>query len=147
MTPAARTGLALVVLAFPCWSHAPAQTPMPEQSIADRAWFRELLERERTAHQNPALAAAFVIDGKVERRVGSRVPEAAPVRVRRDDAFHLGSLAKPISATMFGVLVDRGILRWDMTMADMFPELVRLMQRQYRRVTVAQLLSHSGGFP
>ncbi len=80
--------------------------------------------------------------------LGRGVPEGRrAVRVNRNDAFHLGSLAKPMSATMFGVLVDQGLLRWDMTMAEMFPELVNVMQPAYRGVTIAQLLSHIGGFP
>jgi CubicO group peptidase (beta-lactamase class C family) len=34
-----------------------------------------------------------------------------------------------------------------MTLAEMFPELAGTMQRDYRAVTIAQLLSHIGGFP
>ena len=118
------------------------------KSIADPAWLRNYLEQERETHALPALAAAVVADGKVlaASAVGFR-RSGSPIRVTRNDAFHLGSLAKPMSATMFGVLVDRGILRWDMTMAEMFPELVATMQPAYREVTIAQLLSHSGGFP
>jgi CubicO group peptidase (beta-lactamase class C family) len=120
----------------------------PTDAIADPDWLRAFLERERQAHRLPALAAAMVIEGKVvsASAVGFR-KVGAPVRVTRNDAFHLGSLAKPMSATMFGVLVDQGLFRWDMTMAEMFPELVNEMQPAYRGVTIAQLLSHIGGFP
>jgi CubicO group peptidase (beta-lactamase class C family) len=127
---------------------ASAQAPTDGQSIADPLWLRNRLEQLREANRLPALAAAVVVDGKVVaasavgvRKIGS------PVAVTRDDPFHLGSLAKPLSATMFGVLVDRGTLRWDMTMAEMFPELQPTMQPAYRQVTIAQLLSHTGGFP
>ena len=102
----------------------------------------------REENRLPALAAAVVVDGKViaASAVGVR-KFGSPVRVHRDDPFHLGSLVKPMSATMFGVLADHGDLRWDMTMAEMFPMLERTMQPAYRGVTIAQLLSHSGGFP
>ena len=139
----------LVLLSGPAaWAQARVPTPTPAESIADPRWLREWLDRERIAHRMPALAAAVVVNGKVLaasavglRKVGSTV------HVHRTDAFHLGSLVKPMSATMFGVLVDRGVLRWDMTMAEMFPELQGTLQPEYRKVTIAQLLSHSGGFP
>ena len=126
------------------WGQA---TERRTEAIADPEWLRALLEREQKAHRLPAIAAALVVNGKVLvasavgfRKVGSPVP------VQRNDAFHLGSLAQPMSATMFGLLVDQGLLRWDMTMVEMFPELAQVMQPAYRDVTIAQLLSHTGGF-
>ena len=41
------------------------------------------------------------------------------------------------SASTFGVLVDQGVLRWNSTMAEMFPGLAGEMQPAYRPVTVA----------
>ncbi len=139
------------VLAFGSGLSACAWEQVPErktETIADPEWLRALLERERKAHRLPAIAAALVVDGKVlvASAVGLR-KLGSPVHVQRNDAFLLGSLATPMSTTMFGVLVDQGLLRWDMTMVEMFPELAQVMQPAYRDVTIAQLLSHTGGFP
>ena len=145
MVRALLVGLALG-FGLPAYAWAQAKERKVE-AIADPEWLRESLERERKARRLPAIAAALVVNGKVlaasavgVRKIGSPVP------VQRNDAFHLGPVAQPMSASMFGVLVDQGLLRWDMTMAEMFPELAQLMQPAYRDVTVAQLLSHTGGF-
>ncbi len=117
-------------------------------AIADPAWLRAFLERERQAHRLPAIAAAVVIEGKIVAASAVGIRKAgSSIRVTRNDPFHLGSLVKPMSATMFAVLVDRGLLRWDMTMAEMFPQLVNTMKPDYRGVTIEQLLGHIGGFP
>jgi len=81
------------------------------------------------------------------------VPVAsAAVGVRRDDGhdpvsiddrFHLGSVTKPMNATMIATLVEEGRLAWDSTLEEMFPDWP--IHRDLRRVTLAQLLSHRSG--
>ncbi len=114
----------------------------------DPAWLRIELERLRGRDHLPALAASLVVEGRVAvasavgvRKVGS------PERATRDDAFHIGSITKTMTATMIGALVDRGRMRWDMTLGELFPELLPNMQPLYRGVTVTQLLSHTSGMP
>jgi len=77
---------------------------------------------------------------------------AAAVGVRRedgdeavtlDDRFHLGSATKPVNATMIATLVDAGLLEWESTLEEMFPEWP--IHRALRGVTLAQLLSHHAG--
>jgi CubicO group peptidase (beta-lactamase class C family) len=144
-----RTVFVVLVLGSGMSAAAWGQASDPRSDpISDPEWLRAFLERERQAHRLPAIAAAIVLEGKVVAASAVGVRKAgSPARVTRNDPFHLGSLAKPMSATMFGVLVDQGLLRWDMTMAEMFPELVDAMQPEYRPVTIAQLLSHTSGFP
>ena len=151
MSTAVRSFLVVIMLGSGLTASASGQATERQGeaiAIADPEWLKALLERERKAHRMPAIAAAVVVDGKVlaASAVGVR-KFGSPVPVSRNDAFHLGSLAKPLSATMFGVLVDQGVIRWNSTMAEMFPELADAMQPAYRPVTVAQLLSHTGGFP
>ena len=74
------------------------------------------LETVRTSHALPALAAAVVKDGEViasgavgVRALGTDVP------VTIDDRFHLGSDTKAMTATLAGMMVDEGRLRWDST--------------------------------
>lgn len=118
------------------------------ESIADPVWLRERLEQIAREHHLPSLAAALVVDNQIiaasavgVRRFGS------PDRVTRDDAYHLGSVVKPMTATMVARLVEQKKMRWDTTIEAMFPELLSMMQPAYRAVTVAQLLSHSSGMP
>jgi len=92
----------------------------------------------------PAIAAAVIENGAIAdyavvgvRALGSS-DAAAP-----DDRFHIGSVAKSMTATMIGRLVELGLLDWDTTIASVLTDMEMLPA--YRNVTVEQLLSHLGG--
>lgn len=96
----------------------------------------------------PAIAAAVVQGGKVTsagavgtRRVGTKIP------VTINDRFHLGSDTKAMTALLAAMLVEDRKFRWDTTPAEVFPELADKMDPRFRRVTLEQLLSHTGGIP
>jgi CubicO group peptidase (beta-lactamase class C family) len=52
-----------------------------------------------------------------------------------------------MTAALAAMLVEEGRLRWEMTLAEMFPQLADEMQMEWRGVTLAQLLAHHGGAP
>jgi CubicO group peptidase (beta-lactamase class C family) len=107
-----------------------------------------VLEPVRQQHQLPALAAAVVVEGRIVAAgaVGTRrAGVAAPVTV--DDRFHLGSDTKAMTALLAAQLVEQGRLRWNSTLGEVFPELAGRMDRALAKVTLEQLLSHSGGLP
>lgn len=96
----------------------------------------------------PALAAAVVKDGKViaagavgTRRAGTKIP------VTLNDRFHIGSDTKAFTALLAAMLVERGKLRWNSTVSEVFPELVQKMDPRLKAVTLVQLLSHTSGIP
>ena len=64
-----------------------------------------------------------------------------------NDVFHIGSCTKSMTATLTAMLIEEGKLRWDTTIAEVFPELKGKMDQQYEAVTVEQLLKHRGGVP
>lgn len=66
---------------------------------------------------------------------------ADPVSI--EDRFHVGSVTKPMNATMIATLVDEGKLAWEGTLERMFPDWP--IHRDLRGVTLAQLLSHHSG--
>jgi CubicO group peptidase (beta-lactamase class C family) len=114
------------------------------------AWARAsldgLLEPVRRRHGLPALAAAVVVRGEVVAAgaVGRRrVDAATPVTLQ--DRFHLGSCTKAMTALLAAIAVERGLLRWDSTLAELFPGLRATMRPAMAGVTVRQLLSHSSG--
>ncbi|MFG0285709.1 MAG: serine hydrolase domain-containing protein, partial [Phycisphaerales bacterium JB039] len=45
------------------------------------------------------------------------------------------------------LLVEEGLLRWDSTLAEVFPDAAPAMDEGYRKVTLEQLLSHRAGAP
>jgi CubicO group peptidase (beta-lactamase class C family) len=94
----------------------------------------------------PALAAAVVQDGKIiaSGAVGSRrAGVAIPVTI--NDRFHIGSDTKAMTALLAAMLVEGNKVRWDTTVAEVFPELSATMTSGLRMVTLEQLLSHTSG--
>ena len=106
------------------------------------------LEPIRKEHDLPALAAALVIDGRPAAygAVGVR-KYGDGTRVTPDDRFHLGSCTKAMTATLIAMLIERGKLSWDTTLAGAFPELAAKMHPDRASVTLEMLLAHRGGFP
>lgn len=121
---------------------------MGDTLIRDPKPLREQLEEISRKRKLPAVAVAIVIRDRVvvASAVGKR-KWGGNVSVTRDDAFELGSVTKPITATLIGVLKDKGKLDWDTTIAEMFPEMFPGHQSIYQNVTVRQLLSHTSGLP
>src|ERR1035437_1616026 len=112
---------------------------------ADRA---QALEAIRKKHDLPVLAVVVVKEGRICDRAAVGVRkwgEATPVTT--NDVFHIGSCTKSMTATLTAMLIEDGNLRWDTTIADVFPELKGKMDKQYEAVTVQQLLTHRGGVP
>ncbi|MDE2126814.1 MAG: beta-lactamase family protein [Armatimonadetes bacterium] len=95
----------------------------------------------------PALAGAIVTSHGLiaEGAVGVRAYGGAAA-VTINDQFHLGSDTKAMTATLIGILVDRGKLRWNETLAEALPQLATVMQPAYRRVTLDELMAHRAGF-
>lgn len=104
-----------------------------------------LLERVRAEHELPGIAAAVWKDGKevVIAAVGKRAAGAAAVTV--DDRWHLGSNTKAMTATLIGRYVERGVLRWNDTVAKLFRG--EKVHPSYAKVTLEQLLRHEAGTP
>ena len=99
-------------------------------------------------HKVPALAVVVTKDGVICDRAAAGVRkwgDTAPVTT--NDVFHIGSCTKSMTATLTAMFIEQGKLRWDTTIAEMFPEWKGKMDKQYETVTVEQLLHHRGGVP
>ena len=87
-----------------------------------------MLEPYLAQYGLPSLAAAVVVDGEViavgavgTRKAGVKIP------VTVEDRFHLGSDTKAMTALLAAIFVEAGKLRWNSTIADVFPELAAQM--------------------
>jgi len=123
----------------------PVAAGAAEQSSEDTT---NMLETIRKKHDFPALAVVVVKDGKIVDRaaVGIR-KQGDTTPVTTNDLFHIGSVTKSMTATLAGILVEEGKLRWDITIAEVFPDLNGKMDKFYETVTLEQLLTHHGGVP
>src|SRR5262249_38888714 len=88
-------------------------------------------------YELPALAAAVVKDGTVVAvgAVGTR-KAGATIPVTVHDRFHLGSDTKAMTALLAAMLVEEGKLRWNVTVAEVFPEFAEQIDPGLRRVTL-----------
>ncbi|QIB33714.1 serine hydrolase domain-containing protein [Ancylobacter pratisalsi] len=106
------------------------------------------LNSVREEYGLPALAAAVVKAGEVvaAAAVGTRV-RGREIPVTLDDRFHIGSNTKAMTATLAGMLVDEGKLRWDSRIGDVLGDDIKGMSASLADATLEQLLSHSSGIP
>jgi len=135
--------LSLAVLlgpAFGLGQTAPATVDDPR--------IKEILEPLRQKHNLPAMAAALVTGQGLEiagavgvRKAGTDVP------VTIEDLWHLGSDTKAMTAAMIGGLVEKGVLKWETTVSDIFPDLPDSAPAALKKATLLHLLSHRSGLP
>lgn len=131
-----------IVIAFA--SNGPSSSPAPLTSNDPH----QAIEAIRKKYTLPALAVVVIKNGVICDRVATGVRKwGDPTLVTTNDVFHLGSCTKSMTATLAAMLIDEGKLRWDTTIADVFPELKGTMDPEYENVTVEQLLTQRGGVP
>jgi CubicO group peptidase (beta-lactamase class C family) len=122
-------------------------TPERETVKADERVNR-VLAPVRDAHHLPGLIGAILTGNRLAaigaigiRKIGSAEP------IRATDKIHLGSNTKAMTATVIGMLVDAGKLRWRSRISDVFPEAAPELHPAFRAVTLSHLLTHRAGLP
>jgi CubicO group peptidase (beta-lactamase class C family) len=106
------------------------------------------LKAVRDEYKLPAVAAAVIVEGKLRETavVGVR-KYGSEIAVEVNDPFHLGSCTKAMTASLAGLLVQQGKLKWETTLAEYLPQWKDAMHADYRGVTLVHLLSHRAGVP
>jgi CubicO group peptidase (beta-lactamase class C family) len=108
-----------------------------------------LLEPIRAANKVPALACAVVRSNRIVGlgAVGLRKAGVTSAPVTLEDKWHHGSLTKSMTATLAAILVQDGKIRWNSTLAEVFPDWASRMNAGWRGATLEQLASNRGGAP
>lgn len=105
-----------------------------------------MLATVNAEHGYPALVAAVASSDGVIAMGTTGVRKAGggdPVTVA--DRFHIGSITKPMTATLLATLVEEGRLGWDAAPADVLPEFAAELHPGLRSVRLEHLLAHRGG--
>ena len=120
--------------------------PIIGQNSVNQMGLAARLEVIRSKYKLPSLAAAIVSDGKLQSSaaIGIR-KQGDPTPVTVQDKYHLGSCTKSMTATLVAMLVEKGKLKWETTIAEIFPEFKDEMRPEYRAVTLSMLCSHHAG--
>lgn len=147
--PKIRASALLLALAATLTSCEAGERPKKSPGIDAHPGARDLstfAEAQRKKHGLPALGMGIIRDGKIiglgvagERAIGSG--EWATL----EDRFDVASGAKSVTAAVAALLVQNGTLRWDMTVAEIFPELRGAILPAYANVTLDMFLRHRSG--
>lgn len=144
----------LLPVVFACWGCGSSQSGAARDAAASSDAAGEtppddlaaVLEPVRAGAELPALAGAVwrgpalvALGASGVRKLGDDTAVTAA------DRWHLGSDTKAMTATLIGIHVDRGDIRFEDTIADLFAG--ETIDAGYRDVTVEQLLQHRGGAP
>lgn len=106
--------------------------------------FEEGLYGERI----PGGAVAIVKDGRVVFQKGFGVKEKGkPEEVDEHTVFRLGSVSKGFASVLTGVLVEEGIVNWDVPVSYYVRDFKLQDPDQTDRVQIKHLLSHTSGLP
>lgn len=121
----------------------PAVQPPARLDIADY----EAIAAAMTADGKlPGMAMAIVQGGQVLSARGYGVTDVSnPQPVDAHTVFRLASLSKAFAATVTGLLVNDGVLRWDSHLTDYVPAFRMSQPGAAERLTVADILSHRTG--
>ena len=79
-----------------------------------------------------------------------KVGEAATTvttAVHSNDRFTIASCTKSMTATVLAILVERGLLTWDITLPVALNSLAAVMHPSYSTVTLTMLCCHMSGLP
>lgn len=106
---------------------------------------RGALDTAVEQYEVPAMAACIVTTDGIESAVsGVRSIEPGAQRVTKDDFWHIGSNTKAMTATLAGILVEKGKLSLDDRLGETFTFPI---DEGYRDVTLRELLQHRSGLP
>lgn len=119
--------------------------PFWQQVLTD---YSHYVQNAINQHQAPGAAVAIVSDSSILFANGFGYRDYAnqdPVDLH--SVFRLGSVSKSVSATLTGLLVQDGILKWSDKVVDYLPNF-RLKSKAFTdSLTIGHLLSHTTGLP
>lgn len=120
----------------------------PASIVAGDEAVTSVLKPIREKNDVPAIVAAVVTSAGIQfvgavgvRKRGTDIP------VTLADLWHLGSDTKAMTSTLLAKLVEQGKLKWETTLAEVFPDIAPQMNAEFQKVTLLQLLSHRAGLP
>jgi CubicO group peptidase (beta-lactamase class C family) len=139
--------LILVGIAFVDWGSFGRLSDF-DVGVAGDGELNAVLQRIRDEEGVPALAALLIHRGKLVESgaVGVRAfGLSEPVTI--GDRWHLGSITKPMTATLAAILVEEGTIGWNTTVGEVFPDFAETTRPEYVSVQLEELLAHTSGLP
>lgn len=130
-------------------ANTPAPRPIPEAPAAGTIGdgrLPEIVEWARASQDLPAIAVVLVREGQiVEQATVGRRSMSADVLATADDRWQIGSMTKAMTSMVAAILVEDGLISWDTTPLEVWPELDGVIHAGFRDATLRQFLSHTSG--
>ncbi|MFE9747183.1 serine hydrolase domain-containing protein [Saccharothrix saharensis] len=105
-----------------------------------------VVESIRSQSGVPALGGAVVTkNGVAALDVAGIRMHGSNVAVAVDDRWHLGSDTKAMTATLVAVLAEKGLVGWDTTVDQAFPEWAQTMNKIFKQASFERLMGHRSG--
>lgn len=94
----------------------------------------------------PGIASAWIQDGTIfEIKTDGVRTAGSSELIESDDAFHLGSCTKAMTATLAAMFIEENKLNWSSTLVELLPGLA--LHPSYAEMTFENLLVHRAGLP
>ena len=107
---------------------------------------QDMLDSVRAEFGVPAVGGAVVTKAGIkEVGVSGIRKHGSTVAVEVGDRWHLGSDTKAMTATLLAVLAQKGVVGWDVTVAQAFPEWADTMQPMFKDMNFECLMAHRSG--
>lgn len=141
----------LIALSLPSYGQSPktkaakAKTSYDKKIDGDRE-LHEIAQKLIAEHQLPGMVIAVATsEGVVAKGAAGLRKLGNDARFTVNDQVHIGSDTKAMTAALIGTFVDEGKISWDSTIEECLPDLAKEIHSDFRKATIAQLLSHRTG--
>ncbi len=135
------------LLVFGCGkSDNRTESKPPEIGVAGDGNLTEILDYIRNESDVPAISAIMYKNGEiVEMAAVGTTKKGGSEAVSIKSKWHIGSITKSMTSTLAGVFVENGLIGWDSTIIEIFPEYSDVILDKYHDIQLDELLSHSSG--
>jgi D-alanyl-D-alanine carboxypeptidase len=122
-------------------------TLVGDQSLAPSVVLPAKVIAQLTSQQGnaPAAAVAKIDAKKISSATDGLQRKDLTTKIDKNAYFHAGPTGMSMTATLAGMMVDEGKIRWNSTLAEVFPELAASMNATTKNATFEQLLAHRAG--
>lgn len=122
-------------------------TASAQQTRKENSDLTPVLEEIQKEFGIPGIGAAVVRGDEILAGAAGVKILGKQERLTPFSRFHIGSVTKPMTATIIGTIVEQGLLKWDTQIIEVFPGWQASMNPEFKDVTLADLLSHQAGIP
>ena len=115
------------------------------QSNSAQEVMQAMVNKAHADTDAPAMVAVLVHNDETLIAVSGHRTMRKQLAVTTTDRWHIGSISKMMTSALVARLVDKGQLRWDMTIGETLGEIEPDMHPQYHEATLIHFLAHRSG--